>query len=137
MPIASLTPCRTPGCPSLITQGLRFCSVCQPTKDGQLGEGWARYNRGRSAAIRGYGHAWRRVRQHKLNVQPICEVCEAQGFITRAIEVDHVIPRAEGGTDEFENLRSICHHCHAVKTAIDARRGTARRIARTPGGGPS
>jgi 5-methylcytosine-specific restriction protein A len=137
MPTASLTPCRTPGCPSLIAQGLRFCAVCQPTRNGQAGHGWARYNAGRSAASRGYGSSWRRVRQQKLAASPLCEPCETKGFITRAIEVDHIVPRAEGGTDEFENLRSICHQCHTDKTAIDALRGIARRITRTTTGGRS
>jgi len=29
-----------------------------------------------------------------------------------ATEVDHIRPRAVGGGDELDNLRSVCHLCH-------------------------
>jgi RNA-directed DNA polymerase len=35
------------------------------------------------------------------------------------IEVDHIRPKSEGGTDQFENLQPIHRHCHHVKTARD------------------
>ncbi|MGI8657415.1 MAG: HNH endonuclease [Candidatus Limnocylindria bacterium] len=33
-----------------------------------------------------------------------------------ASEVDHILPRARGGGDEG-NLQSLCHPCHAAKSA--------------------
>ena len=39
--------------------------------------------------------------------------------MTRATEVDHVIPRSLGGADEMENLQSICRDCHKKKTASE------------------
>jgi 5-methylcytosine-specific restriction protein A len=44
-----------------------------------------------------------------------------------ALEVDHVVPVAEGGTDEAWNLRAICPPCHKIKTQEEAKRG--RRVA--------
>jgi RNA-directed DNA polymerase len=35
------------------------------------------------------------------------------------IEVDHIIPRAIGGKDEYKNLQLLHRHCHDEKTAID------------------
>lgn len=32
-----------------------------------------------------------------------------------ASEVDHVVPVADGGTDDPSNLRSLCHSCHATR----------------------
>jgi len=29
---------------------------------------------------------------------------------------DHIIPKAEGGTDEPDNLQTLCGSCHAIKT---------------------
>jgi len=41
-------------------------------------------------------------------------------------EVDHVIPLAKGGTDDFGNLVAICTRHHRIKTAAEAARGRAR-----------
>ncbi len=35
------------------------------------------------------------------------------------IEVDHKIPKKDGGTDKFDNLQPLHRHCHDVKTARD------------------
>ena len=37
----------------------------------------------------------------------------------RALEVDHIIPLADGGTHTDTNLRSACSRCHKRRTAID------------------
>lgn len=36
-------------------------------------------------------------------------------------EIDHIIEVADGGTDAPSNLRTLCHDCHAAKTALAAR----------------
>ena len=35
------------------------------------------------------------------------------------VEVDHKLPKQEGGTDKFDNLQPLHRHCHDVKTARD------------------
>jgi RNA-directed DNA polymerase len=35
------------------------------------------------------------------------------------MEVDHKIPRAIGGKDEYKNLQLLHRHCHDEKTAQD------------------
>ena len=30
-------------------------------------------------------------------------------------EVDHVVPRARGGTDHLDNLQLLCSHCNRLK----------------------
>lgn len=38
----------------------------------------------------------------------------------RAIEIDHIIPVALGGTTfGFENLQLLCYECHKIKTKED------------------
>lgn len=32
------------------------------------------------------------------------------------LEVDHVVPLADGGTDDKDNLRTLCRACHVAET---------------------
>lgn len=47
----------------------------------------------------------------------LCVLCAAP-----ATEVDHIQPRAYGGTEDLSNLRSLCHPCHVMVTAQHHRR---------------
>jgi 5-methylcytosine-specific restriction protein A len=42
------------------------------------------------------------------------------GRPTPATQVDHIKPKAKGGTDDDDNLQSICHDCHTEKTRIES-----------------
>ena len=33
--------------------------------------------------------------------------------------VDHIVPRAKGGTDHLDNLQLLCNHCNSVKGTMD------------------
>jgi 5-methylcytosine-specific restriction endonuclease McrA len=40
------------------------------------------------------------------------------------VNVDHVVPLADGGTDDDDNLQTLCRSCHGRKTrAEQGRRG--------------
>ena len=43
-----------------------------------------------------------------------CTGCELH-FPPQNLEVDHIVPRAKGGTDHLENLQLLCGHCNRVK----------------------
>jgi 5-methylcytosine-specific restriction protein A len=60
-----------------------------------------------------YGAAWRRLRARFLAAHPLCS---APGCTARATEVDHKLPRTQGGTDDERNLQGLCHHHHSQKT---------------------
>lgn len=57
-----------------------------------------------------------------LREHPLCQACQAKGRATEATEVDHIIPLAEGGEEEWENLQGLCGHHHREKTAAEAAR---------------
>lgn len=55
----------------------------------------------------------------------LCQPCRRAGKHRRAVQVDHVVSLARGGTDDPSNLQAICKACHDVKTQREAR-GAAR-----------
>ena len=70
---------------------------------------------------RGYGAKWRKVRDLVLRSEPLCRTCSNAGRLTAATEVDHIVPKSQGGDDQVANLQPICRSCHNVKTQAEAR----------------
>lgn len=77
---------------------------------------WAR----KSARNTDRNRAWdRRIRPRALARDGFaCVHCGAR----EALEVDHVIPIAQGGTWTLDNAQTLCKPCHVVKTAKDRRK---------------
>ena len=48
-----------------------------------------------------------------------CELCGVSAD-TKALEVDHIIPRNKGGTDDISNLQTLCYSCNAMKRDKDS-----------------
>lgn len=120
MPSAAPTPCRRPGCGALVRDGSGYCVAHQG--DRRAGK-FADRRRG-SRHARGYGKDWEKTRVRILRRDNgLCQPCLKNHRVTPASQVDHIVPKAEGGTDEDENLQSICLDCHKVKTAKEANRG--------------
>ncbi|MEK5331040.1 HNH endonuclease [Lysinibacillus sp. FSL W8-0992] len=62
--------------------------------------------------------AWRNLSfQHRLK-NPICEECIKVGLVVKADVVDHVIEIKDDWSKRLDekNIRSLCHHHHAIKT---------------------
>ncbi len=70
-----------------------------------------------SASARGYGGNWPKLRAYVLAGEPLCRECKGWGRLVPATDVDHIISRSRGGTDDLANLQPLCHACHASKTA--------------------
>lgn len=84
---------------------------------------------------RGYGYAWTKASAAAMERDgKLCQPCLALGRYTQAKEVDHIIPKAKGGSDDLSNLQSICIPCHKVKTAQDSGKPLRPRIG--PDGWP-
>jgi ATP adenylyltransferase len=47
-----------------------------------------------------------------------CELCGISAE-QKALEIDHIIPRNKGGTDDKSNLQSLCYSCNATKRDLD------------------
>ena len=48
-----------------------------------------------------------------------CKSCGLHFREDDLIEIDHIIPKAIGGKDEYKNLQALHRHCHDVKTKDD------------------
>ena len=84
---------------------------------------------------RGYGSAWDRLRKTILQRDCyLCQQCKRQGRITALCAkpydhaVDHITPRAKGGTDDPDNLESLCGDCHDRKSAEEAAEAQGRTL---------
>lgn len=47
-----------------------------------------------------------------LTAHPLCVMCEAEGRVTAADVVDHIVPLWDGGQDIDSNLQSLCQTPH-------------------------
>ena len=49
-------------------------------------------------------------------MEPWCRTCGAP-----ATDVDHIVRRNYGGSEDDSNLQSLCHPCHSSKTGREGR----------------
>jgi 5-methylcytosine-specific restriction protein A len=61
------------------------------------------------------GSAWTRTAKAFKAVNLQCAKCGA----IADLECDHIVPRDQGGSDDWSNLQSLCKPCHAAKTAAE------------------
>jgi 5-methylcytosine-specific restriction protein A len=61
---------------------------------------------------------WRKLRAMFIKEFPLCVECGNVGQV-----VDHILPIKDGGHAlDWENLQTMCHRCHNVKSAKEGRR---------------
>jgi 5-methylcytosine-specific restriction protein A len=102
------------------------CLICGVPSDGSRCpahqvSGWSAW---RPAGANGYGSSWERIRRVVLDEEPDCRICGAP-----ATDVDHILNRARGGSDDRSNLRSLCSACHrGVTSSQGGRAATAQGI---------
>ena len=86
---------------------------------------------------RGYDNEWVKRRKRILERDcGLCQVCAKLGKVTIGKQVDHIKPRSKGGTDDDENLQTICNDCHKIKTLQDEGKTMTRRVTIGPDGWP-
>lgn len=119
MPHAATRPCAQPGCSNLTPGGASYCASHQRVGAAYQGEGRV------SAAMRGYDATWRKLRKMVLAQSPLCadpyRIHAKEHQVVAATDVDHIKALKDGGTNNLDNLRSLCHACHSMKTAREDR----------------
>ena len=124
----ALKPCAVPGCRNLTASG--YCDAHADRRAHRRSAEAGAYHRLYSlpAWDDRHGHG---LRPMQLLREPYCRMCaerarrEQRPELARvpAVDVDHVTPH-RGRLSLFldaSNLQSLCHSCHAVKTAAEQR----------------
>lgn len=74
---------------------------------------------------------WKELRRQYLQAHPLCERCEAEGYVRSAVDLHHVVPVETGKTQQemerlafdVNNLRALCIPCH-IATHKEMGKGT-------------
>lgn len=106
-------PCTYPLCPNL------NCTEHQV-------EAWRTRDRPTVTRIR--GRELQRRRARLFAASPWCVVCLQAGRRTRATIRDHIVPLAEGGTEDESNEQALCLDCSDLKTVTESQRGVQRSV---------
>lgn len=73
------------------------------------------------------GAEWKRQRDAVMGIDGgLCRVCRGQGKVTAAVEVDHIVPLFEGGSDSVANKQALCLPCHQKKSYLEEMRRRGR-----------
>ena len=97
MPVAAPKSCKT--CGAVVRDGGSRCEL-HKVRDGTFAD-----RRRGTRHERGYGTEWDKLRPQVLARDAgLCQVCLIDGLVTISNIVDHIIPKAEGGTDDMVNL---------------------------------
>ena len=66
------------------------------------------------------------LRLARLEAEPLCRMCMAEGTVRASTVPDHIIPLAKGGEDVDENIRCLCadHHDQVTRDEF----GQAERV---------
>lgn len=109
MPTASLRPCATPRCPSLVRGG--HCPEHARVKERQ------RPNLEMRKLY--YTPQWQALRQQVIQEQPWCDDClNEENRLVPGVEVDHTVPHRVAPERFFDrsNLTNKCKRHHSMKT---------------------
>ncbi len=109
MPWKPKTICSYPGCQKLSHN--RYCDKHKKVVIKQRNDEHGKL----------YNYAWRKVSKLYLIEHPLCVMCNREGRLTPATEVDHIIPHG-GDVKLFwdsNNWQGLCKSCHSKKTVLE------------------
>jgi len=108
MPYKSKKPCIYRGCPNLTESGSSYCREHKLIEDKR----YNKYERDPDSNKK-YGRRWEKIRAAYLSENPLCEICKDNGKLKAADLVHHKIKLSIGGTNDYDNLQSLCQECHS------------------------
>lgn len=123
MPLKPLRPCNKTGCRNLTRDG--YCDEHMQMAVQVKRERYKyydKYKRDKVAAKFYSSKEWQLLREQALTRDlGLCQHCFKKNEITLAEEVDHILPIKVywEHRNDIDNLQSLCHRCHSIKTAED------------------
>jgi 5-methylcytosine-specific restriction protein A len=78
------------------------------------------------------GRKLQRQRAALFSAEPLCRECSKIGRVSEAVIRDHIVPLAEGGTDDDDNVQPLCQSCSDAKSAGERTRGRRRWAGGVP-----
>ena len=118
MPKSAPRPCSFTGCGVLVHDGGGRC-------EAHPRETWTK----RAPVKRITGRRLQAMRAALFSREPFCAECARQDRVRLATQRDHIIPLAEGGTDDQANEQGLCNDCHETKSRREAAAGRRRSSA--------
>lgn len=108
----------------------RWCPACKAPHESECPKRVAWVKPVHVKSGRG-GRPWSRKREAVfIRDHFLCQICLHKGLLIpvelhgpNAGVCDHKVPLSQGGTDDEENLQTICKCCDKAKTAIESRMG--------------
>lgn len=99
---------------SKLTRNASRCDTCQAAWQAQHDQ-----QRG-SASQRGYGSQWRRtaataVTNHRQVYGNWCPGWNVPAHAAADLTGDHIVAKANGGTDSADNVQILCRSCNSRK----------------------
>jgi 5-methylcytosine-specific restriction protein A len=96
-----------------------------PNKPATFGRTAPAQRRGGSTTLRDHSRTYRALCALLLGQEPLCRYCRAEGLITPATVIDHIVALSLGGSNDPLNLTPACKGCNDAK-AGDERAFTAK-----------
>jgi 5-methylcytosine-specific restriction endonuclease McrA len=116
MPDAPLRICASNGCPNRVRRG--YCERCRQARGLER-----RTQQPKVAGLYGrqidfyQSREWKALREEVRRDEPLCRHHAHCKGITE--QIDHIIPREQGGPDTRDNLAGLCASCHSAKTRAE------------------
>jgi len=118
MPPRALRPCKGPGCRTTTRDSSGYCDVCRPAAEAKQAavEASLEQRRG-SSSKRGYGYAWRDIRERVLRQHGgLCLDCKKEKMFILAVEVHHI--DGDSANNDFLNLAPLCRAHHDLRHGV-------------------
>ena len=138
MPRSAPTPCKSPGCPNLVAEGSAggFCvgHVREARAPRRTTARRRRMNNEELKRDAWYSSKkWTSLRRAFISRNPLCSICDANGFVRSADVVDHIVERKDNDALRlnWDNLQSLCHSCHNQKSADEKRKRNRKQEQQT------
>ncbi len=74
-----------------------------------------------------YREAWFKNNNPNKRGKYVCIKCAGE-FTKDEIEIDHIIPKRKGGTDDLWNLQCMCRRCNRSKGSRQSSRETLKGV---------